>query len=244
MNDFVNLGNPTALQFTGSMTVSAWVYVNSFPSDDAAVVSKRTTGKSGYQLDITPDTGARTIGFKLTNSSGGAMFRYGATTLQLNTWYHIAGVYNAANQTLDVYLNGALDDGQLIGTVTSSQQNSTANVNIGRRAGSTGFDFPGRIDDVRIADHALTQAQIQTDMATPLGGTTAPSDTTLPTVSLTPPASIVSGTVNLAATASETSALSGSNFCWTATPDWLRGYHVSLRRFLEHDDGIERHPYV
>ena len=130
--------------------------------------------KSGYQLDITKDTGPRTIGFKLTNSSGGAMFRYGATTLQLNTWYHIAGVYNAANQTLDVYLNGVLDNGQLVGTVTSSQQNSTANVDIGRRAGATGFEFAGRIDDVRIADHALTQAQIQTDMATPLGGTTPP----------------------------------------------------------------------
>ena len=141
VNDFVNLGNPTALQFTGSMTVSAWVYATSFPSDDAAVVSKRTSGESGYQLDITKDTGPRTIGFKLTNSSGGAMFRYGATTLQLNTWYHIAGVYNAATQTLDVYLNGALDNGQLVGTVTSSQQNSTANVDIGRRAGATGFEF-------------------------------------------------------------------------------------------------------
>ena len=106
-NDFVNLGNPTALQLTGSMTVSAWVYATSFPADDAAVVSKRTAGEIGYQLDITEDTGPRTIGFKLTNSSGGAMFRYGATTLQPNTWYHVAGVYNAAAQTLNVYLNGA-----------------------------------------------------------------------------------------------------------------------------------------
>ena len=213
MNDFVNLGNPTALQFTGSMTVSAWVYATSFPSDDAAVVSKRTSGESGYQLDITTDTGPRTIGFKLTNSSGGAMFRYGATTLQLNTWYHVAGVYNATNQTLDVYLNGALDNGQLVGTVTSSQQNSTANVDIGRRAGATGFEFAGRIDDVRIADHALTQAQIQTDMATPLGGTTPPpSDTTSPNVSLTPPASILAGTVNLAATASDNVGVVGVKF--------------------------------
>ena len=121
------------------------------------------------------------------------MFRYGATTLQLNTWYHIAGVYDAAAQTLDVYLNGALDNGQLQGTVTGSQQNSTANVNIGRRAGNTGFEFAGRIDDVRIADHALTQAQIQTDMATPLGVPPGP-DTTAPTVSLTAPtASTVAG---------------------------------------------------
>ena len=67
------------------------------------------------------------------------MFRYGATTLQPNTWYHVAGVYDAAAQTLNVYLNGQLDNGVLQGTVTSSQQNSTANVNIGRRAGRYGF---------------------------------------------------------------------------------------------------------
>ena len=115
VNDYVNLGNPTALQFTGSMTVSAWVYASSFPVDDAAVVSKRTSGEVGFQLDITKDTGPRTIGFKLTNSSGGQMFRYGATTLQLNTWYYVTGVYNAANQSLDVYLNGVLDNGHTAG---------------------------------------------------------------------------------------------------------------------------------
>src|SRR5271169_5363120 len=111
VNDYVNLGNPTALRLTGSMTVSAWVYASAFPSDDAAVVSKRTLNEIGFQLDLTVDTGPRTIGFKLTNSSGGQMFRYGATALQLNTWYYITGVYDATNQTLNVYLNGQLDNG-------------------------------------------------------------------------------------------------------------------------------------
>ena len=64
---------------------------------------------------------------------GGQMFRYGTTTLAANTWYHVTGVYNAATSELHVYLNGQLDDGQLIGTVTASQQNSTVNVNIGQR---------------------------------------------------------------------------------------------------------------
>ena len=41
-NDFVNLGNPTALQLTGSMTVSAWIYSAAFPGDDAPIVSKRS----------------------------------------------------------------------------------------------------------------------------------------------------------------------------------------------------------
>jgi len=185
---------------TGSMTISAWINSSSFPVDDAAIVSKRgPTG--GFQLDTTIDEGARTIGFKLTNSSGATMARYGATALQPNTWYHVAGVYDAATQTLNVYLNGQLDNGQLVGTVTTSQQNSALNVNIGRRAGNTGFEFSGRIDDVRIYDRALTQAEIQTDLATPVGGTVVGS----PEVLIDVPASgaQVGGIVNVIADATD-----------------------------------------
>ena len=213
VNDYVNLGNPTALQLTGSMTVSAWIYSSSFPVDDAAIVSKRTGAESGFQLDTTIDKGARTIGFKLTNSSGGQMFRYGATTLQPNTWYYVTGVYNASSQTIDVYLNGQLDNGVLQGTVTASQQNSTANVTIGRRAGSTGFEFSGRIDDVRIANHALTQDQIQTDMVTPLGAASGP-DTVAPSVP-----------TGLVATPVSTTQI---NLSWNASTDnvGVTGYQV------------------
>jgi glucose/arabinose dehydrogenase len=210
-NDYVNLGNPSALQLTGSMTLSAWVYASSFPVDDAAIISKRASGESGFQLDLTKDTGQRTIGFKLTGSSGGQMFRYGATTLQPNTWYHVAGVYNAGTRTMDVYLNGVLDNGGLVGTVTASQQNSTANVTIGRRAGGTGFEFAGRIDDVRIADHALTQAQIQADMTTPL----VPSGETIaPQVQITSPTTgaQLSDIVTVTADATDNAGVAGVQF--------------------------------
>ena len=99
IDDLVNLANPSGLQLTGSMTISGWINSAAFPPDDAAVVSKR--GSNGYQLDTTIDTGPRVIGFKLTNSSGANMMRYGATAMQLNAWYHIAGVYNATARTMD-----------------------------------------------------------------------------------------------------------------------------------------------
>ena len=177
VDDFVELGNPALLQLTGSMTVSAWVNSAAFPGDDAAIVSKRTSGEVGYQLDTTVDRGPRTIGFKLTNSSGGTMFRYGATTLQANTWYFVTGVYDAATSALHVYLNGQLDDGTLLGTVTATQQNSSANVNIGRRPGSNTNNSNGRIDDVRIYARALTQTEIQADMNTPVAGGSGDHDT-------------------------------------------------------------------
>jgi hypothetical protein len=202
-NDFVELGNPSLLQLTGSMTVSAWVNAAAFPVDDAAVVSKRASGEVGYQLDLTVDRGPRTIGFKLTNGSGGTMFRYGATTLQPNIWYHVTGVYNAATSELHVYLNGQLDDGTLLGTVTASQQNSTANVNIGRRPTGNGFNFNGRLDDVRIYNRALSVAEIQADMNAPVAG--GGGDSAAPVVAISSPAvnAQVSDIVNVTADASD-----------------------------------------
>jgi glucose/arabinose dehydrogenase len=229
VDDYVNLNNPTGLQITASMTISAWINSSAFPGDDGAVVSKR--GTNGYQLDTTIDTGPRGIGFKLTNSSGGDMIRYGATAMQPNAWYHIAGVYNATNRTMDVYLNGVLDNGSLVGTITSSQQNSTSNVNIGRRAGG-GFGFIGRIDDVRIYNRALTVAEIRTDMSTALGGG-SPSDPNPPTVAITAPANNaqVSDIVNVTADASDDVGVSGVQFLVdgvaTGAEDTVAPYGVS-----------------
>jgi chitodextrinase len=167
---FVDLGNPATLQLTGSMTVSAWIRSAAFPVDDASIVSKRNGGNSGYQLDTTKDTGPRTIGFKLTHANGSNMARYGATTMQLNQWYYVTGVYDAAAQTLNVYLNGVLDNGTLLGPVSATQQNSSVKVNVGRRSGLSGFAFNGTIDEPRIYTRALTQAEIQADMAAAVGG--------------------------------------------------------------------------
>src|SRR5262249_10685357 len=119
----------------------------------------------------------------------------------------VTGVYNAAAQTMDVYLNGVLDDGALVGTVTASQQNSTLPVVIGKRSGLSGFEFNGRIDEVRLYNNTLTQSQIQTDMNTPL-------DAAAPAVALTAPApgSTATGTVTVSATASDNVRVAGVQF--------------------------------
>jgi len=195
-NALSNLGNGTTLRITGSMTISAWIKPSSFPDDDAVIVSKRD-GDSGYQLDTTIDKGPRTVGFKLTTGAGGKMYRYGATALQANTWYHVAGVYNAPALTMNVYLNGVLDNGPLVGTVASSQLDQATNVNIGRKPVQDGYPFFGSIDEVRIYNNALTQAQIQADMNTSV--VTLAPDTTAPTV----PASLfatTTGTTTIKAT--------------------------------------------
>ena len=192
MSTSVNLGNPAVLRTTGSMTLSAWIYSTAFPVDDAAIVSKRQA-TAGFQLDTTVDTGPRTIGFKLGAPSGGSMVRYGASVLQLNQWYHVAGVYDAGAQTMTVYLNGVPDDGTLSGPVAGRQVSSPLDVIVGKRAeDNVNYNFTGTIDEVRIYDRALTQGEIQADMnaaiappspdavtpTTPTGANASPLSTT------------------------------------------------------------------
>ena len=157
--EYIYIGRLTALRLAGSMTISAWINSSSFPYDDAAIVSQRHA-KFGYQLDTTIDTGPRTIGFKLSTSCGDLMARYGATPLVVGTWYHVAGVYDAPKHTIDVYLNGKLDNRSLIGPVTGAQHSSRWPVYIGRRSDSEGFGFDGLIRDVRIYSLALTSDEI------------------------------------------------------------------------------------
>jgi len=200
-SSYVDLGNPAAFQLNGSMTIEAWVKASTNPADDGQIVAK--SNGQGWALKTSPDTGPHTFGVELSSASGATVQRYSTTVRALNTWYHIAGVYDAAGQTLTTYVNGVLDNGILRGTVPASQVSQNLNVNIGRRSG--GFYFSGIIDEVRIYDRALSQAEIQVDLDTPVGGALPPPDTTPPTVSISSPTdgASVAGTTSVSAVAAD-----------------------------------------
>ncbi len=94
-NQWIDLGRPVALRLTGSTTISAWVNPHAFPVDDAVILSSATPTGLGYQLDLTVDTGQRTVALKIADASGRLAARYGRTALTTDRWYHVAGVYDA-----------------------------------------------------------------------------------------------------------------------------------------------------
>jgi glucose/arabinose dehydrogenase/PKD repeat protein len=164
--NFVNLGNPASLRLTGSMTLSAWINISANPWDDGAIVAK--LGSAGWQLKTSPDTGARTAAIQISSNGSNSIQRYSATVLTTNTWYHIAGVYDAAARALNIYVNGVLDNGVLSGTVPAAQTDASVNVNIGQRTGMPGdYNFQGRLDEVHIFNRALSASEIQNDMTVP-----------------------------------------------------------------------------
>jgi glucose/arabinose dehydrogenase/PKD repeat protein len=208
--NYVDLASASPWSLTGSATWSAWVFATGTPADDGQIIAKSgSAGAAGWQLKTSPDTGPHTFAIGVSPDGVSNVQRYSTTVRQLNTWYHVAGVYDASTQSLHIYVNGVLDDGVLRGTVPAAQFSPSVNTNIGRRTG--GFYFAGRIDELRVYNTALTQAQIQADMNTPI---TAGPDTLAP-----------SAPTGLTATASSPTRI---DLAWSAASDnvAVSGYRV------------------
>jgi hypothetical protein len=166
VNDYVYLGNPPILRLAGSSTWSAWVKATANPSGDAAVISKSDVS-TGWELKTVNISGSHKFQIQIASAHNTFVNRTSVTARSLNTWYFVTGVYDAHAHTLDIYVNGVLDNGTLTGTITGSQVNSPANVSIGRARGQA--YWTGLIDDLRVYSRAISAAEVMTDMNTPVG---------------------------------------------------------------------------
>src|SRR6266511_4941888 len=88
---------------------------------------------------------------------------YGVTAIQNNVWYHAAATYDGA--TWRLYLNGALEAQLTVGQPPRSDSIQHAGIATAMTSApvAAGF-FDGVIDEVRIWDHARTQAEIYADL--------------------------------------------------------------------------------
>ena len=75
---------------------------------------------------------------------------------KLNTWVHVAAVYDAPGGSAEIYINGLLDGAATFATNRSADLTA---VKIG--SWETSRYFSGKTDDFRVYDRALTASEIQ-----------------------------------------------------------------------------------
>jgi len=162
-NDYVNTGNPTALQITSDLTISAWVNVDNIdPSLGRGIVSKfyNTNGNRGYRFGIGSSTGV--LNFQISSDGTNSTTKSSTTAIQPKKWTYVAVVYNAPQGTADFYINGQLDR-QTIG-LYNSIYNVGQSFQIGTwDTNAANHSFVGKIDEVKIYNTALTADQIKLD---------------------------------------------------------------------------------
>lgn len=206
-NDRIDIADSNSLDLTTGMTMEAWVRPTR-NSSYSTVILKEVPGELSYALYATDsDHGGRPSGWVRLNSS--SRYADGPASLPLNVYSHIAVSYNGSQLTF--YVNGTPATKT---SVSGTIQSSALPLRIGGNL-IWGEYFQGQIDEVRVYNRALTQAEILVDMTTPIGnGGGGVADTVAPTVTLTAPlnGASVSGSTALSANASDNIGVVGVQF--------------------------------
>ncbi|KIM09722.1 MAG: hypothetical protein KU29_00220 [Sulfurovum sp. FS06-10] len=158
-NDFVNLGTSvsTGLNGTTALTLEAWINPSALNGWNNIV----TDYDGAYHKFLLRVRNSNNIQFVLNGTFLNTSF-----SVPLNTWTHVAAVYDGAN--MYVYVNGTLTASQ---AATVSLPATSNQVNIGARIGSNTENFTGNIDEVRVWNVARTVEQINGSKNCELAGT-------------------------------------------------------------------------
>ena len=161
-NTYVEIENPPGLNFTGPITLEAWIQPAASQNSEAYIIAHgyNDTGTGEDTLRI--ENGNYSIG-SYNGSGHGTSFAVPAGDLSGTAWVHLVGTYDGANWNL--YRNGALvaSAGDTTGAVVVDNANWAIGAR-GRWKRETGLVDPGQdtrmfngvIDEAAIYNYALT----------------------------------------------------------------------------------------
>jgi parallel beta-helix repeat protein len=167
VNDRVNIPNSTSVNITGTqVTLEAWIYPTAFRTGtfEGSIINKEGTGNSGYMLRC---GGNGVLSFAIGTGTSFVEVTSPAATLTLNTWQHVAGIYNGATMRI-------FKDGVQVGTLAqtaSIPSSASVPLVIGNWTNDNGRGFPGLIDEARIWNVARTPTQLTSNLGRVLCGT-------------------------------------------------------------------------
>jgi Concanavalin A-like lectin/glucanases superfamily len=138
----------------GEVTVSAWVKVDEWVADSwDGIVTKGSgsvSGDGGWLLMRNSSNDS------LAFSTPGAGFVRGSVNVNDTHWHHVVGVHNGT--TISLYVDGLLDTSEeASGLVIPKIAQVWIN---GNSEAEGGLFFDGQIDDVRIFNYGLNDAQV------------------------------------------------------------------------------------
>lgn len=154
IDDYVSL--PTITGGAAEMTISAWVKITSIPVTFSAIYAVSAFSPRGLHFQIT-DSGVLRTGIHsnvLVNVDSAYSFNPGG----LNTWIHVAAVYSSSASTMQIYVNGILDQ---TGSYSTVNDVNLGAARIGSWSGDPARMFPGRIDDLRLYSRTLSSKEVQ-----------------------------------------------------------------------------------
>ena len=160
--DYMDCGNDASLDITGPTSIALWIRPDADDPEgkgtETAPMAKAMSGMSpDWSYQVRYGWGGPQPYMAFTFNTSPRAWAFVGRKLERNEWCHIACSYDGT--TLKCYLDGEQTDSTPMGPITSSP----TPVLIG--SDGWGCDWIGAIDDVRIYNHALSEAEILGTMA-------------------------------------------------------------------------------
>jgi hypothetical protein len=153
-SNYISISNYTAFNNMQSFSIEAWIYPTKYTGIDP-IISKVTPNRDFVLLlDI---NGRPEVQFAINGST--YFHCYGSSVIPLNQWSHIVAVWTGSKWQL-------YDNGSLVGERDCSGYTPAwtgKNMGIGTMAG---YNFVGRMDEVKIYSSALTADMIYNNWIT------------------------------------------------------------------------------
>jgi len=151
--DYVEIPESPDFSVT-SFTVSARVKIpNSIPDGWRTIVEHNRWGQNWF--GIWKSANGKKFHFRWTNH--GIATSDFSTTISPNQWYYVAATYDSSKETAKMYLDGKLDK-TIENAAIPKSVDSKLRIGLNLDGGEY---FNGIIDDVRIYNHVLSNAEIQ-----------------------------------------------------------------------------------
>ncbi|MFE9904904.1 LamG-like jellyroll fold domain-containing protein [Streptomyces achromogenes] len=151
------------LDTSKSFTVSAWVRLTKKDAN-YTVLSQAGTNASGFQLYYSLYYNAYIFNRHQTDVADPAITRsIGTKPPVLNAWTHLAGVYDSAAQTIQLYVDGVPQGAPV--PFTATPWKASGGLQVGRVwVATTGKEnFAGTIDEVKAWSRALADTEVAHD---------------------------------------------------------------------------------
>ena len=152
--DSIECGPDDGLNITGGVSIAAWIKLAK-STPDQKIAGNQDNISGGYKLSIFSDKAefeVRDSGNALRNNR----FIDGGTVLQPGVWYHIVGTYSQG-EYIKTYVNAKLDREQQTTNILAA---SSGPLKIGCEPFSGECQFNGLMDDLRIYNYPLSEAEV------------------------------------------------------------------------------------
>ncbi len=154
-SDYVQIPDDDSLDLIDDFTLEAWIRVNEFSYLGGIISKYQSTESKGLTLRLGVDAPYNKINMNNVES---------ASTLALNTWYHVAVTVDSG--TVHIYINGSHDSS---GASGHTMQANSDPLCIGVDYQTSPRYFNGTIDEVRIYNRVLAPAEIEAHAHTAYG---------------------------------------------------------------------------